>query len=86
MDWDQNERHTKRQQNNSSHLVHLQVGVRRPHLVIQGIMGISSVVFQTTTLLQVGLELLSAPPKEKEIKHKWNLFQEHFDHCQLDPV
>lgn len=49
--------------NSSSHLMHLQVGVRGPHL---GIQGIGSVVLQTAALLQVGLELLSAPPKEKE--------------------
>lgn len=42
-------------------LMHLQVGVRSPHLGIQGILRVSSVVFQTATLLQVGLELLSAP-------------------------
>lgn len=64
--------------------MHLQVGVRGPHLGFHGIMGISCVVFQTATLLQVGLELLSAPPEEKENKrmmmHKWNLFQESFDH------
>lgn len=52
----------KEKKNSSSHLMHLQVGVRGPHL---GIQGISSVVFQTATLLQVGLELLSAPPEEK---------------------
>lgn len=46
--------------------MHLQVDVRRPHLGIQGIMRISSVVFQTATLLQVGLELLFAPPEGKE--------------------
>lgn len=56
---------TLKAKNSSSHLMHLQVGVRGPHL---GIQGISSVVFQTATLLQVGLELLSAPPKEKEKK------------------
>lgn len=66
--------------------MHLQVGVRGPHLGIQGVVGISSVVFQTATLLQVGLELLPAPPEEKEKKmmHKWNLFQEDFHHCQLN--
>lgn len=46
--------------------MHLQVDVRLPHLGIQGIMRISSVVFQTATLLQVGLELLFAPPEGKE--------------------
>lgn len=46
--------------------MHLQVDVRRPHLGIQGIMRISGVVFQTATLLQVGLELLFAPPEGKE--------------------
>lgn len=45
--------------------MHLQVVVRGSHLGIQGIMGIRSVVFQTATLLQVGLQLLSAPPEEK---------------------
>lgn len=49
-----------------SYLMHLQVGVGSPHLRFQGIVGISSVVFQTATLLQMGLELLSAPPKQEE--------------------
>lgn len=59
---------TKRRQSKNcrSHLMHLQVDVRLPHLGIQGIMRISSVVFQTATLLQVGLELLFAPPEGKE--------------------
>lgn len=42
-------------------LMHLQVGVETSRLGVQGVMGISGVVFQTATLLQVGLELLSAP-------------------------
>lgn len=46
--------------------MHLQVGVEISRLGIQGVMGISGVVFQTATLLQMGLELLSAPPTEKE--------------------
>lgn len=48
--------------------MHLQVGIRDPHLGFQGILGISGVVFQTATLLQVGLQLLPAPPEEKELK------------------
>ena len=51
------------------YLVHLQVGVRGPRLGVQcimGVMGVSGVVLQTATLLQVSLELLSAPPEEKE--------------------
>lgn len=42
--------------------MHPQVGVEVPRLGVQGVLGISSVVLQTATLLQVGLELLSAPP------------------------
>lgn len=61
--------------------MHLQVGVRGPQFGVQGIMGIRSVVFQTATLLQVGLELLSAPPEEKG-KKKHNA-QKNLDHCQL---
>jgi len=51
--------------------MHLQVCVRDSHLGLQGIVGISGIVFQTATLFQVSLELLSAPPEEKERKiHK----------------
>lgn len=46
-----------------NHLMHLQVGVWDPHLGFQKIDGIGCVAFQTATFLQVGLELLPAPPK-----------------------
>lgn len=62
--------------------MHLQVGVRAPHLGIQGVMGVRSVVFQTATLLQVGLELLSASPKEKG-KKKGDDAQVEFTSAEL---
>lgn len=46
--------------------MHLQIGVHGPHLGIQGVVGISRVVFQSAALLQVGLELLSAPPVDEK--------------------
>lgn len=49
-----------------AHLVHLQVVVGGPHLGLQGVLGVCRVVFQTATLLQMSLELLSAPPAWKE--------------------
>lgn len=48
--------------------MHLQVGVGDPHLGIQGVVRISSVVFQNATLLQMRLQLLSASPEEKKRK------------------
>lgn len=65
----------------SSHLMHLQVVVRGSHLGIQGTVGIRSVVFQTATLLQMGLQLLSAPPEEKG---KITLLRMGAIHCSWD--
>lgn len=51
--------------------MHGHVDVRRPHLGLQSIVGINSVVFQAATLLQMGLELRSASPengKKRKIK------------------
>lgn len=43
--------------------MHLQVDVGRPRLGVRwGVVGIGGVVLQAATLLQVGLELLTAPP------------------------
>lgn len=55
----------------NNHLMHLQVDVRRPHLGVQvWVVGISGVVLQAAALLQVGLELLSAPPTGRDKKKK----------------
>lgn len=48
--------------------MHLQVDVRRPRLGVQGVVGIGGVVLQAAALLQVGLELLSAPPTGRDLK------------------
>lgn len=67
--------------------MHLQVDVRRPHLGIQvWVVGISGVVLQAATLLQVGLELLSAPPtgRDKKKRRERIYFSERFDHHQLN--
>lgn len=72
----------------NNHLVHLQVDVRRPHLGVQvWVVGISGVVLQAAALLQVGLELLSAPPTGRDKKKKnreRTYFSERFDHHQLN--
>lgn len=57
------------------HLVHLQVDVGGPRLGVRwGVVGIGGIVLQAATLLQVGLELLTAPPagqgEKKRIKKK----------------
>lgn len=43
--------------------MHLQVDVGGPRLGVRwGVVGIGGIVLQAATLLQVGLELLTAPP------------------------
>lgn len=43
--------------------MHGHVDVGRPHLGLQSIVGVNSVVFQAATLLQMGLEFCSASPE-----------------------
>lgn len=55
--------------------MHLQVDVGGPRLGVRwGVVGIGGIVLQAATLLQVGLELLTAPPagqgEKKRIKKK----------------
>lgn len=59
---------TTRKRSSNIHLMHPQVDVRRPRLGVLGILGVGRVVFQSATLLQVGLELLSASPGDRETK------------------